>query len=269
MTTELPLHPLAALLPPMSEDEFARLKSSIMDNGLLEPIVMFEGAILDGRHRYKACCELGIKPEFVFPEIENPPAYVKAKNVDRRHLKESQLALIAAGFANYANGRPSKTLSADTVSMSAAAAANLVGVSVPSVNRAKRVLKEGTPEEVELVRNGKLSVNALADDFQAGLTPEERDQKRKTPNRGHNPTRIKGSEVVKRAQETKQAKANLWHHLRDALDGISSLPLPADVVSVARQYDARTGNGGVINKRLRSCIEWLEEFEHAWNAHNG
>jgi hypothetical protein len=49
--TALKPHRFADLLPEMSNDEFSALVEDIRTNGLRVPIVLHEGAILDGRHR--------------------------------------------------------------------------------------------------------------------------------------------------------------------------------------------------------------------------
>ena len=88
-------HTLAATIPPMSEDEYASLKSDIEANGLREPITLLDGKILDGRHRFRACKELNIKPATrEMPKALNPVAYVLSLNLHRRHLAASQRAMI-------------------------------------------------------------------------------------------------------------------------------------------------------------------------------
>ncbi|MCX6917169.1 MAG: ParB N-terminal domain-containing protein, partial [Verrucomicrobia bacterium] len=57
-------HPLADLFPPMTADEMASLVEDIKAHGLAQPIVTHEGAILDGRHRYQACLQAGVEPQF-------------------------------------------------------------------------------------------------------------------------------------------------------------------------------------------------------------
>ena len=53
------------LLPKMSEEEFAELKASIQTEGQHYAIVVNEDLeVLDGHHRYRACTELGIEPDF-------------------------------------------------------------------------------------------------------------------------------------------------------------------------------------------------------------
>lgn len=48
-------HPIANLFPLMTGDEYLALVEDIRANGLLEPVVLYEGKILDGRNRYNAC----------------------------------------------------------------------------------------------------------------------------------------------------------------------------------------------------------------------
>jgi hypothetical protein len=57
-TTELqPLepHPFAQLFPAISEEKVTELSRDIALHGQLEPIVLYQGKILDGVDRYKAC----------------------------------------------------------------------------------------------------------------------------------------------------------------------------------------------------------------------
>ena len=79
----------------MSDEDFAALKDDIEVNGQREPVMIFEGMVLDGWHRYRACLDLGLKPQqFTFPEGDDPVAFVKGANLHRRHLTESQRAMI-------------------------------------------------------------------------------------------------------------------------------------------------------------------------------
>ena len=52
---KLEAHAYCAFFPKMPGDEFKGLKESIKSNGLLNPIVTYQGEILDGAHRYRAC----------------------------------------------------------------------------------------------------------------------------------------------------------------------------------------------------------------------
>lgn len=77
----------------MSEQEYIELKADIAKNGLIDAIVLYEGEILEGVHRFKACKELGVEGRFI-NWVDLPEAikkiglltYVWSKNVPRRHL---------------------------------------------------------------------------------------------------------------------------------------------------------------------------------------
>ena len=56
----LKFHPLANLFPLMDGEEFAALQSDIAAHGVREPVVLFDGQILDGRNRYRASQLAGV-----------------------------------------------------------------------------------------------------------------------------------------------------------------------------------------------------------------
>src|SRR5262249_48474512 len=88
---ELLLHPLCTIIPPCTDKEFNELKEDIKKNGLQVPIMLFDGEILDGRSRYRACVELGKEPktEAFSGTRADALTYVISMNVKRRHLSAS------------------------------------------------------------------------------------------------------------------------------------------------------------------------------------
>jgi hypothetical protein len=75
--------------------DYVRLKASIERIGLLDPIVLYENMILDGRSRYKICCKLGAKAtKLRYTEFKGTPAqaveFVFARNMTRKQLTEKQ-----------------------------------------------------------------------------------------------------------------------------------------------------------------------------------
>ena len=94
-------HEVANIFPMMSAEEFESLKSDIQSNGLLEPIWQYQGKIIDGRNRYRACLDVGVKPRFrEWDGNGSLIAFVISLNLHRRHLTESQRGMIAARMAN-------------------------------------------------------------------------------------------------------------------------------------------------------------------------
>ena len=77
------LDELAGLFPLMSEAEFSALKNDIQANGQREPIWLRHGRVIDGKHRFRACQELGIEP-----------AYREYQGGDRPRDVESETHLI-------------------------------------------------------------------------------------------------------------------------------------------------------------------------------
>lgn len=163
----LSVHPLAELFPAMTDVEFDALVADIRANGVIDPIVVHEGMILDGRNRYRACLEIGIDPlTRQWDGKGDALGYVVSKNLCRRHLDEGQRAMVSAKIANMKEGRPAKTVPIGTVSevaqISTAEAAQMMNVSVRSVRRARAVLSRGIPELQAAVETGAVSVNAAA-----------------------------------------------------------------------------------------------------------
>jgi protein gp37/ParB-like chromosome segregation protein Spo0J len=165
------IHEIAQILPEMTPSEFAELKASIKANGLLDPIVLLDGLILDGRHRVKACAQLKIKPEFIDFSGNDPLAFVLDKNVHRRHLDASQRGMIAARIATMDRGRPRSNGQICLINQSEAA--GMVNVGVVTVKHARKVLEKGTSELIQAVDGGKITVDAAT----AIATLPEKDQK--------------------------------------------------------------------------------------------
>ena len=79
--------------------------ASIGENGLLEPIAVWRGEVIDGRHRLRACAEAGVEPRFSqLEDATDPVEYVLARNEARRHLDDSQRAV--AAYKLSAGSRP-------------------------------------------------------------------------------------------------------------------------------------------------------------------
>lgn len=157
-------HPYAELFPWIEGPAFQELKADIAKNGVIEPIVFLDGAILDGRNRYVAARELGIEYPRVEYEGADPLGFVIAKNLARRHLSESQRGMVAAKLAKMPQGaRTDLQPSANLPEVSQPAAAALLNVSERTLRTAKTVQEQGAPELVAAVETGQVSVSAAAD----------------------------------------------------------------------------------------------------------
>lgn len=104
-------HPLSAAFPSMPGHEIDALAADIKANGQREPAVIFEGQILDGWHRYRACEIAGVPLAVTaFLADGDPVAFVKSRNLHRRHLTESQRAAAVVACSRWApTGRPAES----------------------------------------------------------------------------------------------------------------------------------------------------------------
>jgi ParB-like chromosome segregation protein Spo0J len=159
-------HPVAELFPVMSEAEYTALRDDIKANGQREPIWVWRGMVIDGRHRLRACEELGKtchSREYLGDE-DAVLRFVISLNLHRRHLNESQRALVASRLANMRQGERTDTEpSANLQKVSQATAAEMLNVSTRSVAAAAKVDEEGAPELVAAVEAGEVSVSAAAE----------------------------------------------------------------------------------------------------------
>lgn len=166
-TPALKPHPAAELFPMMSAADLDALAADIREHGQREPIVLHKGLILDGRHRYAACQTLGIEPRTMewagSDDADEIEAYVNSLNLHRRHLTESQRAMIAARRANMRQGaRTDLQPSANLPEVSQEEAAKRYHVSERSVRHASALQKKAAPELVQAVDRGEIPVSTAA-----------------------------------------------------------------------------------------------------------
>ena len=172
---EMQPHPYADMFPRMQGVDFSALVASIEEYGLEEPIVIYEGKILDGRNRYAACIKAKVDPAFTEYEDDDPLGYVLIKNVLRRDLNASQRAMIAAKMANLPQGgdHKSEDFKASNDGLKIKDAAQTLRVSPKTVERAKIVLASGNGELITAVESGTKSVSAVAKQITGPSVPVE------------------------------------------------------------------------------------------------
>lgn len=185
--TEFKLHEASALFPILDNDGLKSLAEDIKSHGLLEPITIYEGKVLDGRNRLAACKLAKVTPAFEKLDKEivlSPLLYVISKNLHRRHLttgqrstiatemipmlakeaKKRQLASLRIGQESPSgpNGPDGKTKDLAPKGRARAIAAKALGVSETSVRRALQA-KKIYPVLFEKVKRGETTVHAASE----------------------------------------------------------------------------------------------------------
>ncbi|BDV32255.1 DNA N-6-adenine-methyltransferase [Microbacterium terricola] len=155
----------------MGAEPLAELADSIRRNGLREPVVLHaDDSVLDGRNRYLACRTVGVEPTFVTFRGSDEEAlqFVIDTNTHRRHLTESQRALVAARLVGFSHGGDRAASVAGVPPMlTQRQAAERLGISERTVRDGKLVLDYAPDALAGEVERGLLAVRAAAEIIRA------------------------------------------------------------------------------------------------------
>lgn len=241
---KLKAHPYAELFPMMTAAELEALAADIAEQGLLQPVVRYQGQVLDGRNRLLACEKAGREPTFTDYEGDDAGALalVISLNAQRRDLTAAQRAIVAArrwGLSGYSQGgrptrgeKPVKSLlvSLDSVSKE-------FKVSRPSVTQARDILARA-PDLAAQVEACALSLAAAYDLLQQ----REREA-------------VSRSKQAERAREFEEAIDRGEMTLDEALRKIQERA-EQEKREVMAQADARQ----TWLKGLVGVLDWLKDF---------
>ena len=188
-----PIHPACAMLPMMPEEAIVELAEDIRRFGQQQPIWLFEGMVLDGRNRLRACLLAGVAPEVREWRGDDPIRWVLSLNFHRRHLTDTQKAVVGAraelllaereaaqAQAGEADDRPSgvdgepKPLRASDYKRARTSAAALVNVSERAIARGRQLIERAVPDLVDAVERGEVPMGAAA--TVAALEPERQQE---------------------------------------------------------------------------------------------
>lgn len=166
-------HPLANLFPLMEGGAFDALVADIKANGIREQLVMFEDMLLDGRNRWRAAEAAGVTitarntRQFDPKRDGDPLAWVISKNLQRRHLSETQRALVGAKLATLEHG--TNQWSGKFAAPTQAEAAGMLNVSERLLRHAvfvrngrKDGSKAAAPELLDLAERDGITVSLAA-----------------------------------------------------------------------------------------------------------
>ncbi|SEA90585.1 Spo0J and IME4 domain-containing protein [Acidovorax soli] len=239
--TTYPLDPCVELFPAMNSDEFNALKQSIQRNGQSEPILLFRGQVVDGRHRLKACQELGIEPKVETLSVktyEQAKSMAFARNINRRNLTTGQRALMAAALCTRKPGQ-AKFSAATEPPLSQTQAADLFAVSRDSVQRAVKVYCDGGKELNRQLASGETTLN----EAHVEVTGSKRIK---------DPALVQAAKLVARHKEQESEKSRLARLNRQALLSQKNAALPTGKKKYSLLLADPPWNYGMSNDRSAS-----------------
>jgi hypothetical protein len=175
----------------MPDAAIAEMADDIRRHGQQQPVVLYQGQVLDGRNRLRACELAGVAAEVREWTGTDPVRWVLSLNFHRRHLTEDQKSVVGARAERLLAeleraaqaapaGEPARAGAIATGESPAApaapdpmapftdramerrvrqTAATLVNVSPARIARGRKLLDQGVPELVRAVEAGSLSMS--------------------------------------------------------------------------------------------------------------
>lgn len=116
-----------------------------------------------------------------------------------------------------------------------------------SAGEAFLILHHGTEAEIASVESNRVAMGTLVRAIRARVPLADRSRK----------PGLKNNEQLHGIA----FDAAIWAKLRDALDGINSLPHPKDVMTIVHKNRVREE---MLNKKLIAAYGWITEFSDAW-----
>ena len=162
---------LSHLMPPLSAEEESLLTESLLDNGCREPLVVWNGSLVDGHARYRICWRHGIPFTYVEMkfESENDAVLWSIRNqIGRRNLTPFQRCELVLPYedalkaeAKKRQGWRSDLRGSDSSfgRRTAYVLADMAGVSHDTFYKAKAVLEKADDKTITRAREGSISIS--------------------------------------------------------------------------------------------------------------
>lgn len=175
----------AEIWDPLTEKEYADLKSSIVHSGQHLPIIVNEdGTILDGHHRFKVCNELSIQPKYEikkFPTELEEKLFVYESNKRRNSTEFQRIKTALKMESTYRElAKRNMSLGGKGVSPDAPLGrvdqkiAELAISSATQVRKVRIILREADQDDLTKVRAGKRTINQVYEHIQKKKIREQR-----------------------------------------------------------------------------------------------
>ena len=169
------LKELEVLIPPLTSEEFKQLERNILEEGIRDPLVTWNGILVDGHNRYRIAQEYDIDFETVekeFPDILTVKVWMIVNQFGRRNLNNYQrsvLALYLEGVYNEKAKEKMKLSEGKGMQKSAdlkepefivrKELGKVANVSHDTISKVKKIEATASPEIKAKVSTGQISIN--------------------------------------------------------------------------------------------------------------
>ena len=171
---------LRSFVDPLAAIEYAALERSLLAEGCRDALVLWGDTLIDGHNRYEICQRHGIEFKTVqnttFASLEDVMLWMIDNHLARRSVSDYQRGVLALRKKNIVSTRMLQRAEQPAAAEEGEAAkvpesppwntrediAKAARVSSNTISQIERIQKAATPELVEAVRTGTISINAAA-----------------------------------------------------------------------------------------------------------
>jgi N6-adenosine-specific RNA methylase IME4 len=186
---------LKSLIPPLTAEEFKQLETNVLAEGIREPIITWQGTIVDGHNRYELAqmYDLPFKTsEMQFTTMENCKEWMILNQFGRRNLSNYQRSVLALELEEVfkQKARESKSEKVSYFRQTGEVCQNsdkpdtkkeiakVANVSHDTIAKVKAI-EAKAPEEVKVkLRTGEVSINQAYQDIKKEEKKEILEQKK-------------------------------------------------------------------------------------------
>ena len=184
------LQELESLIPPLSNEEFKQLERNILEEGIREPLITWNGILIDGHNRYRIAQEHDINYETLEKEFENINrvkewminnqfgrrnliAYqrsilgIQLEDIYKEIAKENQIR--KSDFVPQIVGEQNKKENETDYKIG-----KIANVSHETIRKVKKIEATATPEIKEKLNTGTMSINEAYKEIKKEEKIEER-----------------------------------------------------------------------------------------------
>lgn len=171
---------LRSFVDPLTDIEYAALERSLLAEGCRDALVLWKDTLIDGHNRYEICRKHGIEFRTVqnnsFDSLEDVMLWMIDNHLARRSVSDFQRGLLALRKKEIVTARMAQKMAEDPPAPSPddidsrppppwntrEEVAKAARVSSNTISQIERIQKAATPQLVEAVRTGAISINAAA-----------------------------------------------------------------------------------------------------------
>lgn len=167
------LQELEILIPPLTSEEFKQLERNILEEGIRDPLVTWNGILVDGHNRYRIAQEHDmnyVTVEKEFADINAVKEWMINNQFGRRNLNNYQRSVLALQLEDVFKAKAKENLgknqysspqkSAETKSIETRQEiAKVANVSHDTISKVKKIEATASPEIKAKVSTGQISIN--------------------------------------------------------------------------------------------------------------